>query len=137
MARLQICGGYKGCWICLNKLEYPFKMPQCVWICLNNAEYDYACIYLHRVLNMPEFWICLMLYIYLFIYFQFIHRWLILFRFTPRLAFHKHHDLSQTPGAVSNIAECWYRWQQTFKAKSQFVVLIKVNAKQNRNTKRR
>ena len=28
---------------------------------------------------------------------------------TKRIAFHKQQDLSQTPGAVNKIAECWYR----------------------------
>ena len=44
---------------------------------------------------------------------------------------------SQTPSVVNKIAECWYRWHQTFETKSPFVVLIKVNPKQNRNAKRR
>ena len=65
MARLWICKGYSGCWICLNKPEYTL-MSQHVWICLNNAEYKWICQHIperNRVLNMPEFWMCLMQYI--------------------------------------------------------------------------
>ena len=65
-------------------------------------------------------------FIYLFIFNLFIVD-KILFQFTIILAFHKQQGLSQTPGAINNIAECWYRWQQTFETESQFVVLIKVN----------
>ena len=69
--------------------------------------------------------------IYLFIYFQFIYRWQILFHRTIRLAFHKQQGLSQTSGAINNIAECCYRWHQIFETEPQFVVLIKVNINQN------
>ena len=65
VARLWICKGYSGCRICLNKPEYTL-MPQHVWICLNNAEYKWICRHIperNRVLNMPEFWMCLMQYI--------------------------------------------------------------------------
>ena len=65
--------------------------------------------------------------IYLFIYFQFIYRWQILFHRTIRLAFHKQQGLSQTSGAINNIVECCYRWHQIFETEPQFVVLIKVN----------
>ena len=58
----RVTKGAEYAWI---SLSIPLK-------CLNVCEYaliklnmiDYACIYLHRVLNMPQFWICLMLYIY-------------------------------------------------------------------------
>ena len=73
----------------------------------------------------------------LFIHFQFIYRWQILIQLTIWLAFHKQQDLSQTSGAVNNIVKCWYRWHQTYKTESQFVLQIKVNTKQNRNAKRR
>ena len=73
--------------------------------------------------------------IYLFIYFQFIYRWQILFHRTIRLAFHKQQGLSQTSGAINNIVECCYRWHQIFETEPQFVVLIKVNTNQNRNAK--
>ena len=49
---------------------------------------------------------------------------------TTGIAFHRQQDLSQTHGAVNKIAECWYCCYQTFKTKSPFVVLIKVNPKQ-------
>ena len=75
--------------------------------------------------------------IYLFIYFQFIYRWQILFHRTIRLAFHKQQGLSQTSSAINNIVECCYRWHQIFETEPQFVVLIKVNTNQNRNAKRR
>ena len=65
--------------------------------------------------------------LYLCIYFQFIYRWQILFHRTIRLAFHKQQGLSQTSGAINNIVECCYRWQQIFETELQFVVLIKVN----------
>ena len=63
MARLWICEGYVGCWICLNEPEYALIMSQYTWMCLNNAEYEW--IYRHirekiRTLNMSEFWMCLM-----------------------------------------------------------------------------
>ena len=61
--------------------------------------------------------------IYLFIYFQFNYRWQILFHLTIRLAFHKQQGLSQTSGAINNIAECCYRWHQIFETEPQFVVL--------------
>ena len=77
------------------------------------------------------------LLIYLLICFQFIYGWQILFQLTIRLAFHSQQGLSQTSGAISNIAECWYRWHQTFETESPFVVLIKVNINQNRNVKRK
>ena len=67
MARLSICEGYTGCWICLNKPDYALIISHYEWICLNNAEYDWICWYMPektRVLNMPElFWMCLMQYI--------------------------------------------------------------------------
>ena len=75
------------------------------------------------------------LFIYLFIYFQFIYLWQILFHLAIGLAFHKLQGLSQTYGAINNIAECCYRWHQIFETEPQFVVLIKVNTNQNRNAK--
>ena len=54
-------------------------------------------------------------------------------KFTTRLDFNKQQDLSQIPDSVNNIAECSHYWHQTVESKSQFVVLIKVNPKQNRN----
>ena len=42
VARLWICKGYTGCWICLNKPEYALIMPQYLWICFNNTEYDWT-----------------------------------------------------------------------------------------------
>ena len=76
-----------------------------------------------------------LVFIYLFIYFQFIYRWQISFHRTIRLAFHKQQGLSQTSGAISKILECCYRWHQIFETEPQFVVLIKVNTNQNRNAK--
>ena len=64
--------------------------------------------------------------IYLFIYFQFIYRWQVLFQLTIGLAFRKQQGLSQTSGAINNIAECWYRWHQTFETESQFVQRLKL-----------
>ena len=49
-------------------------------------------------------------YVRLFIYFQFVYRWQILFHRTIRLAFHKQQGLSQTSGVINNIVECCYRW---------------------------
>ena len=54
------------CWICLNNPEYALIMFNMQFsnalITLNMIEYDG--IYLkNRVLNMPEFWMCLMQYI--------------------------------------------------------------------------
>ena len=71
----------------------------------------------------------------LFIYFQFIYRWQILFHLIIRLAFHKQQGLSQTSSAINNIVECCYRWHQIFETAPQFVVLIKVNINQCRNAK--
>ena len=76
-----------------------------------------------------------MMEIYLFIYFQFIYRWQILFHLIIRLAFHKQQGLSQTSSAINNIVECCYRWHQIFETAPQFVVLIKVNINQCRNAK--
>ena len=45
MARLWICEGYTGCWICLNKPVFTLIMYQYTWIWLNKAEYDW--IYRH------------------------------------------------------------------------------------------
>ena len=73
--------------------------------------------------------------IFLFIYFQFIYRWQILFHLTIRLAFHKQQGLSQTSGAINNIAECCYCWHRIFETEPQFAVLIKVSINQNRNGK--
>ena len=64
---------------------------------------------------------------FILFYFQFIYRWQILFHLTIRLAFHKQQGLSQTSGAINNIAECCYRWHQIFETELQFAVLIKVN----------
>ena len=61
------------------------------------------------------------LFIYLFIYllyFRFIYRWQILFHLTIRLAFYKQQGLSQTSGAINNIAECCYPWHQIFETTS-------------------
>ena len=59
MARLWMCEGYTGCWMCLNKPGYSLIMPQYVWACINNAEY--ASIYLNKEsFNMPELLMCLM-----------------------------------------------------------------------------
>ena len=44
VARLWICEGYTGCWICLNKPVFTL-MYQYTWIWLNKAEYDW--IYRH------------------------------------------------------------------------------------------
>ena len=44
MARLWICKGYTGCWICLNNLAYSLIITQYAWICRNNAEYLWACL---------------------------------------------------------------------------------------------
>ena len=66
MARVaHICRGCTGCWICLNKLVYASIKPQYVWICLKNAEYALICLHIPalRVLNMPESWMCLIMYI--------------------------------------------------------------------------
>ena len=63
MARLWICEGYVGCWICLNEPEYALIMSQYTWMCLNNAEYEW--IYRHirekkqnaeyvRILNVSD-----------------------------------------------------------------------------------
>ena len=41
MARLWICEGYTGCWICLNKPVFTLIMYQYTWIWLNKAEYDW------------------------------------------------------------------------------------------------
>ena len=63
----------------------------------------------------------LYLFIYLFIYllyFRFIYRWQILFHLTIRLAFYKQQGLSQTSGAINNIAECCYPWHQIFETTS-------------------
>ena len=73
--------------------------------------------------------------IYLFIFNLFIIDKFI--SITTRIAFHKQQDLSQTPGAVNKIVECWYCWHQTFETKSPFVVLIKINPKQKRKKKKR
>ena len=61
IAKLLICNGYTGCWICLNKPEYALIIPQYVWIYLNNAEHEYDYIYLNkqsaefaRILNMSD-----------------------------------------------------------------------------------
>ena len=45
-ARLWMCKGYTGYWICLTNTS----------ICLKHT-------WINRVLNMPEFWMCLMQYI--------------------------------------------------------------------------
>ena len=74
-------------------------------------------------------------FIYLFIYFQFIYRWQILFHLTIRLPFYKQQGLSQTSGAINNVAECCYRWHQISETEPQFVVLIKFNINKNRNGK--
>ena len=69
MVRLWICEGYTGCWICLNMPENALIMCQYAYVILNINKY--ARIYLkkkkkkkkkkkNRVLNMPEFWMCLM-----------------------------------------------------------------------------
>ena len=50
-----------------------------------------------------------------------------------RIAFRKQQGLSQTLGVVNKIAECWYRWYETFETKPPSVVLIKVNPKQKKN----
>ena len=54
------------------------------------------------------------LFIYLLICFQFIYRWQLLLEYLNfiriRLIFHKQQSLFATSGAISNIAECWYRW---------------------------
>ena len=66
MARFRTCEDYTRCWICLKKREYALIMSQYAWICLNIAEYDWICWHIpekHRVLNMPEFWKCLLQYI--------------------------------------------------------------------------
>ena len=55
MAKLWICGGYKGCWICLNKSEYDLMTSQYVWTCLNNAEYGWICWHIPET---TECWIC-------------------------------------------------------------------------------
>ena len=78
---------------------------------------------------------CTVFCFYLFIYFQFIYRWQVLFHRAIRLAFHKQQGLSQTSGAINDIAECCYRWHQIFETEPQFVMLIKVNTNQNRNAK--
>ena len=56
MARLWICEGYTGNWICLNRPEYAVVMSQYAWICPNNAEYDWVCRHIRQktVLNMIE-----------------------------------------------------------------------------------
>ena len=43
MARLWICKGYTGWWICLNKPEFYLIMPLYVLICLNIAGYAWIC----------------------------------------------------------------------------------------------
>ena len=73
------------------------------------------------------------LFVYLFIFNLFIVE--IFISVTTRIALHKQQGLSQTPGAVNNIPECWYRWYQTFETKYPFAVLIKVNPKQKRKKK--
>ena len=61
------------------------------------------------VMTVPEpirnGWV--MNFIYLFIFNLFIVNKFV--SITKRIAFHKQQDLSQTPGAVNKIAECWYR----------------------------
>ena len=72
--------------------------------------------------------------IYLFIFNLFIVDKFI--SVTTRIAFRKQQGLSQTPGAVNKITECWYRWYKIFETKSPFAVLIKVNPKQTKNKKK-
>ena len=69
------------------------------------------------------------------LYFQFIYRWQILFHLTITLAFHKQQGFSQTSGAINNTRECWCCWHQIFETEPQFLVLIKGNINQNRNSK--
>ena len=91
---------------------------------------------LSTVLGFPggrviaPFWYRIYLFAYLFIFNLFIIEKFI--SITTRIAFHKQQDLSQIRGVVNKIAKCWYRWYQTFETKSPFVVLVKVNPKQEK-----
>ena len=60
MARLWICEGYRGCWICLKKPDYAL-MSQYAWICINNAEFYRICWHIPektagyaRILNVSD-----------------------------------------------------------------------------------
>ena len=84
----------------------------------------------NKISNQTTF-LCLLIYLFIFNLFivdKFIS-------VTTRIAFRKQQGLSQIPGAVNKITECWYRWYEIFETKSPFVVLIKVNPKQKRKKK--
>ena len=52
-----------------------------------------------------------LLFIYLFVRLFIFNLFIVdkfYFNFAIRLPFHKQQNLTQTPGAVNNIAECWY-----------------------------
>ena len=55
MTRLWICGGYTGCWICLNTPENALIMSQYGWICFNNADCNWIC---RHISEKTECWIC-------------------------------------------------------------------------------
>ena len=96
------------------------KVPQSYIIYINrhnNYEDRHASNSCHIIQHHFPFWVLLMysgfgvtIRKHLFIYFQFIYRWQILFHRTIRLAFHKQQGLSQTSGAINSIVECCYRW---------------------------
>ena len=55
MAKLWMCKGYTGCWICLNESGYALMTSQYAWIYFNNAEYDWIC---QHIPEWIESWIC-------------------------------------------------------------------------------